>query len=188
MKGRLVPPDTQVLDIYARETQNFWRRPSSGARESNSGRPTRRSKSMNRWSERKASKIGLLQCSTRAQNKVHSPAELSNSVGSPVKRIFVRRCDWPALQIVHEPEVVPHFQIILVIEHVYFTLHSPSFMQDSRDEDSPLVVHHHDLAKILRAGEKFLWPPVTDRCGSDRGGLSKGNFLAQPHLQQFDFE
>ena len=29
---------------------------------------------------------------------------------------------------------------------------------------------------------------LSDWCGSDRGGLSEGNFLAQAHLQQFDFD
>jgi hypothetical protein len=29
---------------------------------------------------------------------------------------------------------------------------------------------------------------LSDRRGLDRGGLSKGNFFAQPHLQQFDFD
>ena len=29
---------------------------------------------------------------------------------------------------------------------------------------------------------------LSDRRGSDRGGLSEGNFLAQPHLHQFDFD
>jgi hypothetical protein len=55
-------------------------------------------------------------------------------------------------------------------------------------EAEAALQHHHGLAKIPRAGEKSPWPPVTDRCGSDRGSLSEGNFLAQPHLQHFDFE
>jgi hypothetical protein len=30
--------------------------------------------------------------------------------------------------------------------------------------------------------------PRNRPAGSDRGGLGEGNFLAQPHLQQFDFD
>ncbi len=42
--------------------------------------------------------------------------------------------------------------------------------------------------RSLPLAVQLIHPPVTDRWVSDGGGLSEENFLAQPRLQQFDFD
>jgi hypothetical protein len=44
------------------------------------------------------------------------------------------------------------------------------------------------IRRSLPLAVQLIHPPVTDRCVSAGGGLGEGNILAQPHLQQFDFD
>src|SRR6266446_930962 len=75
--------------------------------------------------------------------------------------VFVRHL--VLVHVVHEPIVVPNFQIRPLTQHVHFTLDLRGFPKHGRDQDSALSVHLHRLTVIVGAGQELFLGLVIGR-------------------------
>src|SRR5882762_6467060 len=90
--------------------------------------------------------------------------------------VFVRHL--VLVHVVHEPCVVPNFQIRQLTHHFHVTLHLRGFPEYRRNQESALPVDLHHLTVIVRAGQEFLLGPVV------RGDFRQLFFDLSPNLHR----
>src|ERR1019366_1972640 len=92
------------------------------------------------------------------------------------RAVFVRHL--VLVHVVHEPSVVPNFQIRQLTQHVHVAFHQSGFPEHGRNQDSVLPVNFHHLTVIVRAVQEFLLCPIV------RGDLRQFFFDPSPNLHR----